>query len=190
MLCANLALNGLTNVFAFQKAIGCEIGSLTEGILPTQSAVNFGGYPIGAVKGEGETIDIVPLNEMIDTLKPIALLKADVEGWERDVLIGSRKVIARDRPMLYVENDRADKSRDLIISILEMNYALWWHIVPLFRPNNHAHTRVNIFGNIASFNMLCLPNESKIQVKGLERIENPEFHPLQKKDRVGGAPSM
>jgi FkbM family methyltransferase len=181
MLCANLALNGLTNIFTFQKAIGREARAISEGALPMKSTVNLGGYSIGTLKGDSETIEVMPLDEMIDSLKPVSLLKVDAEGWERDVLFGSRKVIARDRPMLYVENDLVDKSRDLIVSIMEMNYALWWHIVPLFRPNNHAHTRVNIFGNVASFNMLCLPPERKIQVKGLQRIENLEFHPLQEK---------
>jgi hypothetical protein len=114
---------------------------------------------------------------MIDSLKPISLLKADVEGWERDVLIGSQKLIARDRPTLYVENDRVEKSRELIRCIMEMNYDLWWHEVPLFRPDNHAHTRWNIFGNVSSLNMLCLPRERNVNVTGAKKIENPEFHP-------------
>jgi len=108
------------------------------------------------------------------------LLKVDVEGAEHEVLVGCQKLIARDRPALYVENDREQKSRELITCILGMNYELWWHIVPLFRPNNHAHTRANIFGNIRSFNMLCLPRERKMQVNGLTKIEDPELHPLRK----------
>ena len=100
---------------------------------------------------------------------------------ERDVLIGSQKLIARDRPILYVENDRPDLSRDLIVFIMEMKYDLWWHIVPLFRPDNHAHTRANIFANIASLNMLCVPHERKIALSGLQKIEDPELHPLRKK---------
>jgi FkbM family methyltransferase len=180
MLCANIALNGLTNVFAFQKAIGSEARSVTEGTPPAEAVTNFGGYPIGALKGDGEIIEIALLDEMIGSLKPIALLKADVEGWERDVLIGSQKVIARDRPILYVENDRLDKSRDLIRFIMEMNYTLWWHIVPLFRPDNQAHTHANIFDKVSSFNMLCLPRESSIKVTGLHKIEDFELHPLRK----------
>ena len=183
MLCANVVLNGLTNVFAFQRAVGKEAGSIREGSLPAEvpvpadSAINFAGYPIGGLKGEDEIIIIEPLDQMIDSLKPISLLKADVEGWERDVLIGGQKVIARDRPVLYVENDRVEKSRELITCIMEMNYDLWWHKVPLFRPNNHAHTRWNIFGNICSLNMLCLPRERNTKVTGLTKIESPEFHP-------------
>jgi FkbM family methyltransferase len=179
MLCANVALNGLINVFAFQKAIGREAGTIREGSEPTETASNFGRFAIGELKGEDEIMIIEPLDQMIDFLKPITLLKADVEGWERDVLIGSQEVIARDRPILYVENDRVEKSRDLITKIMEMNYDLWWHIVPLFRKNNHAHTTVNIFGNIQSFNMLCIPRERAVKVTGLARIEDCEAHPLR-----------
>jgi FkbM family methyltransferase len=183
MLCANVALNGLTNVFAFQKAVGKEAASIREGPELTKTTTNFGGFAIGALKGKDEIIVIEPLDQMIDFLKQIALLKADVEGWERDVLIGSQKVIARDRPILYVENDRVDRSRDLITSIMEMNYNLWWHIVPLFRPNNHAHTPQNIFGSIHSFNMLCLPRERAMKVTDMPKIEDAEFHPVQNKAR-------
>jgi hypothetical protein len=171
----------VSNVFAHQKAAGREIGKVSEGASPDATAANLGAFPIGALVGEGEIIEIVPLDEMIDIIKPISLLKADVEGWERDVLLGSRKLIARDRPMLYVENDRLDASRDLITCIIEMGYEMWWHIVPLFRQDNHACTRANIFGNVCSFNMLCLPRESKIKVTGLPKVENAEFHPLRRK---------
>ena len=181
MLCANVALNGLSNVFTHQKAIGREAGSVKEGPPPTESMTNLGGYSIGSLQGEGETIEVIALDEMIESLKPVALLKADVEGWERDVLIGSQKLIARDRPILYVENDQPDLSRDLIVFITEMKYDLWWHIVPLFRPDNHAHTRANIFANIVSCNMLCVPHEGKITPSGLQKIEDPELHPLRKK---------
>lgn len=181
MLCANVALNGLTNVFAFQKAIGEKAGSICEGAELTKTAANFGGAAIGTLKGEGEIIVIEPLDKMIDVLNPIALLKADVEGWERDVLRGSRKVIARDRPVLYVENDRLDKSHDLIVSIMEMKFDLWWHIVRLFRPNNRAGTRQNIFGNVVSVNMLCVPCERGMKVTGMSKIDDPESHPLKKR---------
>jgi len=43
MLCVNIALNGLTNVFAYQKAIGREAGSVKEGPPPTESMGNLGG---------------------------------------------------------------------------------------------------------------------------------------------------
>jgi hypothetical protein len=158
-----------------------------EGLAPPEVAANFGAYPIGALAGVDETIVVEPLDQMIDSLKPISLLKVDVEGSELDVLVGCQKLIARDRPALYVENDREEKSRELITYILDMNYELWWHIVPLFRPNNHAHTRANIFGNIRSFNMLCLPRERKVQVNGLTKIENPELHPLRKNATVPAA---
>ena len=60
-----------------------------------------------------------------------------------------------------------------------MNYDLWWHIVRLFRKDNRAHTSVNIFGNVASFNMLCLPKDSNIKISGLQKIDDANIHPLR-----------
>jgi len=68
----------------------------------------------------------------------------------------------------------------LISHIMDLKYDLWWHVVRLFRPDNLARTRANIFGNISSFNMLCLPHESGIKVSGMPKIENAEHHPLRK----------
>ena len=37
---------------------------------------------------------------------------------------------------------------------------MWWHLPWLFNPHNFAEDPANIFGNIASFNLICLPRES------------------------------
>ena len=38
--------------------------------------------------------------------------------------------------MLYVENDRPEKSHDLIEWLWKKDYRLWWHLTPLFNPDN------------------------------------------------------
>jgi Tripartite tricarboxylate transporter family receptor len=64
--------------------------------------------------------------------------------------------------------------------VMAMGYDLWWHIVRLLRKNNRARSVVNIFDNTASFNMLCLPKDSKIKVSGPQKIDDPKVHPLAK----------
>jgi FkbM family methyltransferase len=180
MLCANCALNGLNNVYAFQKGAGSKKNILLEGPLLSDQPSNQGNFPLGTIPGTSEVIEVITIDDMLDFLKPISLLKVDAEGSELDVLIGARGLIKRDKPFLYLENDRPEKSSELIEFVMEMNYDLWWHIVHLFRKHNRAHTVVNIFGNIASFNMLCLPKDSKLKVSGLQKIDNPKLHPLSK----------
>jgi len=180
LLCANLMLNGIDRVRAFQLALGDSEGVIHEGALPMTTPINAGAFGLGKVPGEGEEIAVVALDTMSERLKTIALLKADVEGHELSVLLGAGGIIERDRPVLYLENDRPDQSEALVRHVMELGYDLYWHIVPLFRPNNHAGTGVNIFGNTCSFNMLCLPSEKAATVSGLARIVDPTDHPLRR----------
>ena len=189
LLCANVTLNGLENVRAFQLAAGATRRQLAEGALPTDAPANMGAYAIGDLPGDGERVAVAPLDDMIEQLKPVALIKADVEGHELEVLQGAGKLIARDRPLLYVENDRIDRSPPLIEHIIGLGYDLWWHIVPLFRQNNHARSRANIFGNIASFNMIGIPAERQARVEGLAKVEIGQEHPLQQAKRAPAAPA-
>ena len=178
LLCANLMLNGIGNVEAFQLALGSAADRILEGPLPLDRSVNAGAFALGKVPGEGEGIDVIALDTLLDRLKPVSLMKVDVEGHELQVLSGAGALIARDRPCLYLENDRPDLSEPLIRHVIGLGYDLYWHIVPLFRADNHAGTVANIFGTTASFNMLCFPSEKRADVTGLARIVDPGHHPL------------
>jgi hypothetical protein len=107
------------------------------------------------------------------------LIKADVEGFEEDVLRGGSQIISRDNPILYLENDRVDKSQYLIEYAWSLGYDLYWHIVPLFRNDNNARTPYNVFGTTHSFNMLGIPKESEIVIDVLDKITDSSKHPLK-----------
>jgi FkbM family methyltransferase len=179
MLCANLALNSVGNVHAHHQALGAARGVVHEGALPREAS-NFGAFALGSLPGEAESFAVAPLDELLAALPRIALLKADVEGHELPVLQGAAGLIARDRPLLYLENDRPDLSEALIRHVMDLGYALWWHIVPLFRPDNAAGTTVNIFGDVHSFNMFCAPREIGASVQGLPPVVDPAAHPLRR----------
>jgi hypothetical protein len=107
------------------------------------------------------------------------LIKADVEGFEEDVLRGGSQIISRDNPILYLENDRVEKSQSLIEYAWSLGYDLYWHIVPLFRNENLARTPYNIFGNIHSFNMLGVHKNSGIIINGFNKVTDSSKHPLK-----------
>ena len=106
-------------------------------------------------------------------LRRCRLLKVDVEGMESEVLEGARDTIARCRPLLYVENDRKEHSARLIALIQSFNYRLWWHLPRLYNPNNFRADGENLFGNLLSVNVLCVPRESTTTVD-LREILSPE----------------
>jgi FkbM family methyltransferase len=151
MLCANLALNGLTNVRALPNCAGEVAGrQVRVPVLDPRAAQNFGGVSVG---GDGETVSEVRLDDL--GFGRVDLVKIDVEGAERSVLLGARQMIADLKPMLYVENDRPDRSADLIRTIVDMGYRAYWHLPPLFSPRNPAGNPDNVFGRTVSVNMIC-----------------------------------
>jgi len=101
-------------------------------------------------------------------------IKIDCEGMELAVIDGAVDKIKNKRPVIYVENDREEKSAELIAAIMALDYDLYWHMPPLFNPDNMAGKADNIFSKIISINMLCLPSEFKIRVDGVERVLSPQ----------------
>ena len=114
MLCANLALNGIVNVRTLLAGAGRERGLAQVPLLDYTAANNFGGVSLGAGEAS-EPVDIIPVDAL--GLARCGLIKIDVEGMEGEVLAGAASTIARHRPVLYVENDRREKSAALIAQI-------------------------------------------------------------------------
>ena len=153
ILCANLAINSVTNTRTYAMALGKSQGTCTIPILDYAAPNNFGGIGMDMV-ADGE---LVPLSRLDDFgLERVDFLKLDVEGFESQVLEGAAATIERCRPVMYVENDREEKSPGLIQQLFDMGYRLWWHTPPLFNPNNFKGNPENIFPRICSVNMLAM----------------------------------
>jgi FkbM family methyltransferase len=179
-LCANLALSGISNVTAWPWACGAK-NEVVYFLLPNYNAPNnFGGVSMtGEALPGNVAVPCVQLDDIVGT-DAVSLLKIDVEGYELLALQGAIGVLTRSRPMLYVENDRVEKSQALIEWLWEQNYQLFWHIPPLYNPDNFRKNDENIYGNVASFNMVGVPRELEIHVEGLQEITNALDHILAK----------
>jgi FkbM family methyltransferase len=172
MLCGNMALNECSQVHAHHAAVGSAPGEICVPILNYASGGNFGGVSLayGPWK-EGESIPVVTLDNL--GLKRCDFIKIDVEGMEREVLAGAEELLAELRPVLYVENDRPEKSMTLIQWLLDHSYRLFWHLTPLFNPCNIAGNIENVFTNIISVNMLGIAAERCGDITGLPEITSP-----------------
>jgi FkbM family methyltransferase len=171
MLCANLALNDIFNTHTYLAAVGSAPGVLQVPALDYSAEANFGGLTLLDATS-GEVVPVTTLDSL--TLPTLRLIKVDAEGMELDVLLGSRDLISKHRPYLYVENDRDDKSEAVIELLDEMGYDMWWHLPSLFNAHNFDTNATNVFGNVVSINMLCAPKEMALQFDSARKILDPK----------------
>ena len=176
MLCANLALNEVGNARAMQMGLGRSPGQAFIPAIDYGQSGNFGGVSLDAQERGGETVMVVPLDGI--GLDACHFIKIDVEGMEEEVIAGAAGVIKRDRPVLYVENDRRPKSAGLIARLQALNYRMFWHLPPLFNERNIYGNSVNVFPGIVSINMLCLPAGSVGNVTGMREVMAPDDWPF------------
>jgi FkbM family methyltransferase len=188
-LCANLALNGLTNVRALPYACGNENCALTFEVPDYRSIGNFGGISMqdSTQTSPGrEIVQCVRLDAIVAE-GAVGLIKIDVEGHELSVLEGCEGILSRCHPLLYVENDRMEKSQPLIQWLFDHEYRLWWHIPPLFNPANFRGVPENCYSAVCSLNMLCIHKSLQIPVEGMVEILNSSDYPLGQRTERGAS---
>ncbi|MCF8211525.1 MAG: FkbM family methyltransferase, partial [Rhodoferax sp.] len=180
-LCANLSLNDVRNTQAFPYGVGEVQGTLVLPLVGYDTEGNFGGVSL-LQEGQGMAVRVVTLDEFLPALAPdlrVRLLKVDVEGMERAVLVGARQLIARDRPLLYVENDRIEQSAELIDFARTLGYRLYWHCPLLYNPANFFGSTHSIYPGIAAINMLGVPHELTFDTTGMREVGAAHEHILQ-----------
>lgn len=166
MLCGNVQLAHCPNVVAAHGALG-ERASVVY-IPPIAYAVpqNFGGVDLAQFAGmQGEAVRIVALDSL--GFERVDFLKVDVEGMEREVLVGGANTITRCRPVMYIEDDRAEKTEALLDMIHMLGYRAYRHAPLLYSPDNFRGNPHNVFGDTISINLLCVHREQE-QPEGVE----------------------
>lgn len=74
----------------------CALGA-ARGVVPFEST----GTLTSTSTEIGTPVECVPIDELFEG-KPLTFIKMDIEGAEYDALLGARKVIQRDRPILAI----------------------------------------------------------------------------------------
>lgn len=160
---ANLLLNMLERrCKVFTEALGSSRGEVFFPKLDYDAAYNFGGIGMQAAATTDIELQRVPLTTLDEYLNeavmPVSFCKIDVEGAEADVLLGARRMLSRDRPVLLVENDRRHKMETLITVLKDLHYDPYWVLISLFNPANFNKNPKNIWGRgLVSMDMLALP---------------------------------
>jgi FkbM family methyltransferase len=168
MLCGNTQLAHCPNVIAAHGALGETAGHVRIPAIAYAASQNFGAVDMAQfAQTDGEAVPVLPLDSC--GFERLDFLKVDVEGMECEVLRGATKTIARTRPTMYIENDRADKADALVRLIHTLGYRAYTHNVPLYNPDNFRENPLNVFGDIVSLNVLCIPTEAE-QPEGMGEV--------------------
>ena len=164
LLSANASRNGYDHVRTWHAALGECSG---QGRVVDQRfdlPGNYGGAPLIAA-GPGPEVAVMALDTL--DLPRCDLIKADVQGMERALLIGAAETIGRHRPLLYLENDRQDQSPQLISTLFALGYRPFWHICPVAGPGAPEELSAR-----SSINMVCVPEEAEFDGTGWTEIKD------------------
>ena len=191
ILVENINQNKLSNIKIYKIGATNSIGEAHINTFEENELNNYGDARISNEKKNNSeiiktsTLDALLFDEFNEK-KLLKLIKCDAQGEELNIINGSTKLIKKFNPFLYIENDIVEKSKKLIELISNLNYVLFWHIVPLFNPKNFFKNTNNVFSNIHSINMLCIHRKTKLILPENWKkfhIDNPNFHPLKKTER-------
>jgi FkbM family methyltransferase len=144
-------------------AHNCAVGSSNDivkmEVLDYFRKNNIGGHELGTRNpwGKHRDVEVVALDNT--ALENVSFIKIDVEGFELEVLKGAIELIKRDKPILYVEDDRPHNSYGLRRFIREeLGYWIEEHKPTLFRSDNFFGKKENVWDrNYASHNLICRP---------------------------------
>lgn len=170
-LCGNMALNSITNAFCWNMGLAESPGEMTVPNLDPRTPNNFGG--VGMERDAvGDVVSVTTIDEM--DLPQCDFIKIDVEGMEESVIRGASNTIEKFKPVLYVECDRIEAEKSLIALIDLLGYNMFWHLPPLFNPNNFAGREENVFGETISRNILCMEKAVDHQLTGFTPVDVPQ----------------
>ena len=167
VLCANVALNSLTNVYARNVVVGLEGGRINVPTLDPTRRINFGAF---SVKGHarGEPVGMLTIDAL--ELSRCHFIRIDVGEMARDIVVGGERTLAKNKPVLYVNVAGLDGGRDLGKFISKFGYRLYWHRPPLFNPRNPDQNKEDVFNEATSMNMLCVSGELPPDIRGLQEV--------------------
>jgi FkbM family methyltransferase len=154
--CANVAINGLDNVFTHPVWLGRGKGtSSLSSLLPATSA------------GADEKVRVATVDSL--RLEALHLLKVNQPYALVDVLAGAGDTVRTHRPLIYARLSGMDEAQAEVDAIKALGYRAWSHVPYLFNSENHAGADANIFPGMVQQNVIAAPADSRFEFA--ERLE-------------------
>ena len=154
--CANVAINGLDNVFTHPVWLGRGKGQASLASLT----------PVGRA-GTDEKVRIATVDSL--RLDALHLLKINLSHALVDTLAGAGETIRTHRPLIYARLTGLDEAQSEVEAIKALGYRVWSHVPYLYNADNHSGSDVNIFPGVVQQNVIAAPADGHFEFA--ERLE-------------------
>lgn len=145
-LCANVALNQLSNVYTYQRYLGRANG--------------HGSITLG--EGREESFLVTTVDDL--KLGALHLIKINPQNALLDLLAGAAETIRKYRPIIYFRLSGIEQARVEVQAVKELGYRAWSHTPYLHNPSNHAGTTLNLFPGAVYQNVIASPVEGRFEL--------------------------
>jgi len=144
LLCANVAINGLDNVYAHAFMLGRSAH---------ERVANDGLDAPVAVR----SIDSLALDRL-------DLLKSNVAGDLLELLDGAADTLRRCRPLIYARLSGVSMAEAEVRALKELGYRCWSHAPLMHNARNHNGETRNIFPGCVWQNVVAAPTEGRFEL--------------------------
>ncbi len=152
LLCANVAINGLPNVYTHARWLGGSKGQVPLSTLA--------GRPVQRSDSD-EAIRLTTVDDL--DLEALHLIKMNVPGALLDLLAGATETIRKHRPLIYTRLTGIERAEEEVQAIKDLGYRCWSHAPYLFNRDNHAGNKSNVFPGCVFQNVIAAPVESRFE---------------------------
>jgi FkbM family methyltransferase len=149
-----LACNQMQQVDARHLAVGSNAGHTMVADIDAAQPADMRALSTNEQTG-GEQVEVIALDSL--DLASCRLVKIDAAGREKEVLEGAGKLIARCKPVLYVQADKPGAVDRIAALLRGWGYRLFQHQAPLFSADNYRSCEHDVFPGMVSLNLLALP---------------------------------
>lgn len=123
----NVEANNLKNVEIINVAVGSKAGKIKL----HKSKENLGDHKLYGNGKEVKEVKIIKLDDFLKG-KKIDLMKIDTQGWEPEVVVGSKELIKKNKPTIFLEYSPASYKTAKLDGKKMMNFLrkiyskIWW----------------------------------------------------------------
>ena len=112
---------GLASLEIVNKGLSSSVGS--SQLYRPEAGSGAGSLNVRPAGWQSINVDLITLDAYYDSPRPVKFIKCDVEGHEYDVLLGSQRILLRDKPALLLEIHHCEAEKgDIAAYLADLGY--------------------------------------------------------------------